>query len=269
MGGTATVAPPGGANASIQDVVVTARHREEKLQDVPIPATVIGGDQLDRDQAVNLKDFTQKAPNLLVNAPNARQTSIAIRGVGKNTANDAMESSVGVIVDNVFLGQVGMSWTDFVDVDSIEVLRGPQGTLNGKNTTLGLINITTKPPSFTPEGQFEQTIANRNTYITKGAVSGPLIDDKLAYRASFFYDSRDGFLDNLFRDDQTFLGSNKWGRARPVPRQADGRDHIARHLGAREDGRAHKRQSQPGRPIVLCRRNAEDSNLHRSAQYAI
>jgi iron complex outermembrane receptor protein len=199
------------AASAVGEVVVTARGRRENVQDVPIPVSVLSGADLERDNDVTITDITRKAPNISVNAPNARQTSIAIRGVGKNSANDSMEASVGVIVDNVVADHVGMSWGDFVDIQSIEVARGPQGTLLGKNTTLGAINITTKGPTFTPEGVLEATIGDPGVYEARGSYSAPLIGDKLAFRASFYTDNRDGQLHNLYNSNETWLETRRWG----------------------------------------------------------
>ncbi|ADP72782.1 TonB-dependent receptor plug [Rhodomicrobium vannielii ATCC 17100] len=200
------------AGATIQDVIVTARLREENSQDVPIPTTALSGETLNREHHATVKDFTQKAPSLTVNAPNARQTSIAIRGLGKNSANEALEGSVGVIVDGVFISSVGMSWADFSDVEQIEILRGPQGTLLGKNTTLGVLAITSKAPSFTPEKEVEVTYGNRDLFVTKASATGPVIDDKLAYRASVYFNHQDGFLENQQPGGEAFDGaSDRWG----------------------------------------------------------
>lgn len=207
----APTAPAADAVTAVQEVVVTARNRTEKLQDVPIPITAVSGAVLERENAISIKDFTQKVPNVLVNAPNARQTSIAIRGLGKNTANDALEASVGVIVDNVVAGHVGMSWVNYVDVDQIELLRGPQGTLLGKNTTLGVLNVTTRRPSFEPDGSLEVSYGERDSLQVKASATGPILDDALAFRVSAWVDNREGFLENRFKTGESFLGSGKWG----------------------------------------------------------
>ena len=195
----------------LDEVVIHARNRAEKLQDVPIPVTVVGGKSLEQGNLVTVSDFTQKVPNLLVNSPNARQTSIALRGLGKNSANDSMEASVGVIVDNVFVSHVGMTWANFPDLDHIEVARGPQGTLLGKNTTLGVLNIATKQPSFTPEYSFETSVGSARELGFKGSASGPLAENVLAYRASFYTDKKDGDLKNLAQAGETWGETNREG----------------------------------------------------------
>ena len=147
----AAVAPQG----AVEEIVVTARNRSERAQDVPIPISVIGGAQIDRDRAFTIADLTQRAPGLTATTPNARRTGVSIRGIGKTSGNDNMEAAVGVIVDDVFLGHVGMTYQDFTDLERVEILRGPQGTLLGKNTSLGVIKYTSRAPSFTPEGSFD------------------------------------------------------------------------------------------------------------------
>ncbi len=211
-GAVAVVAAPGEASATIQDVVVTARLREEKVEDVPIPVTAVTGDDLDKEHQETVRDFAQTSPALTVNAPNARQTSIAIRGVGKSIANEALEPSVGVIVDGVFLALPGQTWGDFADLERIEVIRGPQGTLLGKNTTLGVLNITSKAPSFTPEQEIEITVGNRDLLIAKATSTGALIDGILAYRASVYYDFQDPLLKNLDPGAGDVNGAaDRWG----------------------------------------------------------
>jgi iron complex outermembrane receptor protein len=212
-GGAATAGPASDvAGVTIQDVVVRARLREESLQDVPVPITAVSGDDLEKRQQRTVKDFAQTSPSVTVNAPNARNTSIAIRGVGKSFANESLENSVGVIIDGVFVTLPGVTWGNFSDLESIELIRGPQGTLLGKNTTLGVLNITTKAPSFTPENEVELTYGNRDLFLVKGTSTGPLIDNVLAYRSSFYFDYQDELLNNsVFGAEDINGGANRWG----------------------------------------------------------
>jgi iron complex outermembrane receptor protein len=184
---------------TLDNVVVTSRNREELAQDVPVPVSVVSGQTLERDNVVGIAGLTQKVPNLGLFGSNPRQTSISIRGIGKNAANDTMEPSVGVIVDGVASAYVGQNWTDWVDLDRIEVIRGPQGTLLGKNTTLGVINITTKAPSFTPGYVYEARVGSYNNLEGKFSATGPIEDGVLAYRGSFFINKRDGVLKNTWQ----------------------------------------------------------------------
>ncbi|GBG13785.1 iron complex outermembrane recepter protein [Novimethylophilus kurashikiensis] len=207
------------ATNELDRVVVTARNREEIAQDVPVPISVIGGKQLDRDRVVEIQDLTRKAPGLTATTPNARRTGVSIRGIGKASGNDSMEAAVGVIVDDVFLTHVGMAYQDFTDLDRVEVLRGPQGTLLGKNTTMGAINYVSKAPSFTPQSYLEVETGEARSHDStpgalkaKGSYSNALIDDKLAYRASFFVDTQDGDFVNINPDGgDTYQAKKRFG----------------------------------------------------------
>lgn len=202
-----------GDTATLDQIVVRAREREENLQDVPIPVSAVSAKVLDRDDAVTIQDFAKLTPNLLVQAPNARQTSISIRGIGKNTANDALEPSVGVIIDGVPSAFIAGSWGDFDDLDHIEVLRGPQGTLMGKNTTLGVVNIVTKDPSFKPEASVQLAAGEYNEIGAKATIGGPIQDGVLAYRISIFGEKRNGPFQDIAPDhtDETFGGRDREG----------------------------------------------------------
>src|SRR3979490_282773 len=139
----------------LEDVVVTARRRVENAQDVPIPITALSGNSLEESGQYRLKDLNQRLPSLNAQFANPRQTSIAVRGLGNNPANDGLESSVGVYLDDVYLGPPGMANQDLIDIDQVALLRGPQGTLFGKNTTAGVLTLASRLPSFTTEGRIE------------------------------------------------------------------------------------------------------------------
>ena len=197
---------------ALETVVVTSRNREEIAQKVPLPISVVGGKALDRDNIVSVNDLVKKVPNLGVFGSNPRQTSISLRGIGKNAANDTMEPSVGVIVDGVVSSYVGQSWNDFIDLDRIEVIRGPQGTLLGKNTTLGVVNIVTKAPSFKSGYTYEVRYGDYNELGGKVSATGAIIDDLLAYRGSIFFNKKDGVLDNVWQSGpETWNETNRVG----------------------------------------------------------
>ena len=185
------------APKALGEIVVNSRRKEEKLQDVPLPVSVVGGETTKRDNIVSVAEVTQKVPNLLFTASNSRQTSIAVRGLGQNASDEARDPSVGVQVDNVPIIWPGAAYTNFVDLDHIEFLRGPQGTLQGKNANLGLLNIVTKMPSWKPEYSLEGFAGNRDSLQGKASGSGAIIDGLLAYRGSFYIDTRSGFVNNL------------------------------------------------------------------------
>ncbi len=185
------------AQNPVEEIVVIARDRVENAQNVPVPMSVISNDLIQRDNIVTVDEMTQKVPNLLFTAQNSRQTSIALRGLGKNASDEARDPSVGVQVDNVPIIWPGSVYTNFVDLDHIELLRGPQGTLQGKNANLGLLHIVTKRPSWDPEYYVEGFLGNRDSLQAKVSASGGVIEDLLAYRASFYIDRRDGYIENL------------------------------------------------------------------------
>ncbi len=181
------------------DIVVTARRRAETIQTVPIAMSVIGGTALAETGAYNVSRLTQLQPTLQFYSTNPRNSAANIRGLGApfGLTNDGIEQGVGIYVDQVYYSRIASATFDFTDTERIEVLRGPQGTLYGKNTTAGAINITTRKPSFTPEARIELTTGNYQFIQAKASVSGPLIPDKLAIRLSAAITERDGTIHNV------------------------------------------------------------------------
>jgi iron complex outermembrane receptor protein len=191
---TATVADAAQEAPAAGDVIVTAQRRQERAQDVPIALSVISGNELARTGTFNVNRLQQLQPALQFYSSNPRNSAINIRGLGApfGLTNDGIEQGVGFYLDGVYVGRAGASTFDFVDVDRVEVLRGPQGTLYGKNTTAGAINVTTRAPSFTPEARFEASTGNYGYLQVKGSGSAPIIADKLAVRLSFSHTGRKG-----------------------------------------------------------------------------
>ncbi|WP_375397731.1 TonB-dependent receptor [uncultured Sphingomonas sp.] len=180
------------------DIIVTARRRTERAQDVPIALSVVGGETIDRTGYTNLVQIADLTPSLVIRNNNARNTFVNIRGLGSNAnQNDGLEIGVGFYVDDVYYGRIGASQFDLIDLDRVEVLRGPQGTLFGKNTTAGAINITTRLPSFTPELRAEASGGERGYYQLRASVTGPIIDDKVAARLTVSDTHNDGWLYNI------------------------------------------------------------------------
>ncbi|AGH50906.1 TonB-dependent receptor [Sphingomonas sp. MM-1] len=183
------------------DILVTARRREENVQDVPVAVSVVGSAALESKGAYNLNRLTQLQPTLQFFSTNPRNTFINIRGLGApfGLTNDGFEQGVGIYIDQVYYNRIASATLDFVDVEQIEVLRGPQGTLYGKNTTAGAINITTRAPSFDFEGKAEVSLGNYNFKQAKASVSGPL-SDNLAARISVSSTDRRGTIYNVTTD---------------------------------------------------------------------
>ncbi|MEO7168977.1 MAG: TonB-dependent receptor [Sphingomonas sp.] len=181
------------------DVVVTARRRSERAQDVPIALSVVSEESLRARGDYTLGTIQQSVPSLQVFSFNPRNTNVNIRGLGSNVAltNDGLENGVGIYIDQVYYGRLGQSQFELVDLDRIEVLRGPQGTLFGKNTTAGAINITSKAPTFDLQGFGEATGGNYGFHQVRGSISGGLIDNLVAARISISDTHRDGFISNI------------------------------------------------------------------------
>jgi len=185
-------------------IVVTARRREESSQDVPIALSVVSAQALEQTGNFTLNQVQQLVPSLQVTGSNPRNSNINIRGLGANSAvaaGDGLEYGVGFYVDGVYYGRPGQSQFDLIDLQQIEVLRGPQGTLFGKNTTAGALNITTREPSFDPELTAEGSLGDYKFHQIRASGSLPIIADKVAVRLSVADTHRDGFLTNLFTGD--------------------------------------------------------------------
>ncbi len=181
------------------EIVVSARRRDESVQDVPLAVAVIDDKAIEATGSYNVQRLTQLQPSVQYFASNPRNSSILIRGLGApfGLTNDGIEQGVGLYIDQVYYSRPAAASFDFIDVDRIEVLRGPQGTLYGKNVTAGALNITTRKPSFTTEARGELSVGNLDFLQGKASVSGPLIEDKLAARFAITGTSRKGTLYNV------------------------------------------------------------------------
>ena len=197
----------GASGADVLDsIVVTARRRTENLQSVPVAVSAISGALLDSSYTVNTQSLSQLVPALYYNSANPRNTAYTIRGLGSNTlsisaANDGIEPGVGFYVDQVYHGRPATASFDFTDIERVEVLRGPQGTLFGKNTTAGAIHIISREPTFEPQAQGEASFGDNDFTQVKGAVSGPLVGNVVAGRLSAQLTRRDGVLYNVRTDE--------------------------------------------------------------------
>ncbi|UYY59144.1 TonB-dependent receptor [Sphingomonas sp. S2-65] len=189
-------------SSAAADVVVTARRREERAQNVPIPISVVGVKELDNTGSFNIQRLQQLQPTLQFYSTNPRNSSVNIRGLGAplGLTNDGIDQGVGVYIDQVYFSRVAVATLDFLDVQQVETLRGPQGTLYGKNTVAGAINITSKAPSFDFEGRAELTAGNLEFKQAKASVSGPLSKD-VAVRLGVSTTSRRGTIYNVASDN--------------------------------------------------------------------
>lgn len=191
------------------EIVVTARHREERLQDVPLAISAVTGQELGSQHLDRIADYAAKIPNFSAFATNPRVATVNIRGLGGNASNDGAEGGVGVIVDDVVFTHVGFAWLDFVDLESVEIARGPQGTLLGKNTTIGAVVVRTAKPSFDPSLTVTGTLANRNRWQIRANATGAIVPDKLAARITFAGDTGGGWVTNVY-NGKKLLDNHRW-----------------------------------------------------------
>lgn len=183
---------------NLEDVIISSRRRQESAQEVPIPISVIRGSAAEDAGAFNVNRLKELVPTVQLYVSNARNTTLNIRGLGSTfgLTNDGIDPGVGFYVDGVYYARPAATALDFIDIERIEVLRGPQGTLFGKNTTAGAFNITTRGASFDPGGSFELSYGNFGFVQAKGSITGP-ISKKLAARVSFTGTQRNGLFYNV------------------------------------------------------------------------
>jgi outer membrane receptor protein involved in Fe transport len=183
-----------GSPQTIDDIIVTAQKREQNLQDVPIVVTSLSAETLQDAGVRDIKDLQILTPGMTVTSTSSEASTTArIRGVGTVGDNPGLESSVGVVIDGVYRSRNSVGFGDLGEMSRIEVLKGPQGTLFGKNTSAGVINIITEAPSFTPEFNAELNVGNYGAMGASGSVTGP-ISDTLAFRLYASRRVRDGFM---------------------------------------------------------------------------
>jgi len=185
------------ADQAIAEVIVTAQKREQNLKDVPISITAVNAQQLDRMNVMRLSDLSNRAPGFLIEKSSNVET-VFIRGVGGSGRNIGFTSRAGIYIDGVYSGQPGAIDQSLADIERVEILRGPQGTLFGRNTVSGAVNIVTRPPTGDFGAGVEANVGNLNGRNLTAYVRGPLVADKLFAKLSAFGERRDGYVENLF-----------------------------------------------------------------------
>ncbi|GAA0617442.1 TonB-dependent receptor [Brevundimonas kwangchunensis] len=221
LAGTAAAQSQDGPT-TIDDIIVTAQKREQNLQDVPIVVTSLPAEALQNAGVRDIKDLQILTPGMTVTSTQSEASTTArIRGVGTVGDNPGLESSVGVVIDGVYRSRNSVGFGDLGEMSRIEILKGPQGTLFGKNTSAGVINILTEAPSFTPGASGELTVGNYGAVGVSASVTGP-ITDQLAFRLYAGHRERDGFYyvergdgprfetDDQNQDFSTFRGQLLW-----------------------------------------------------------
>ncbi|WP_374942059.1 TonB-dependent receptor [Sphingomonas sp.] len=195
----AAAEPPAGArdleNAQPGDIIVTASKRARTLQDTPIAVSVTSAATIEQAQIRDLIDLQTVVPSLRVSQnQNSGQTNFFIRGFGNGANNPGIEPSVGVFIDGVYRSRSAAQITDLPNIERVEVLRGPQSTLFGKNASAGVISVVTQKPQFAFGGSVSATYGNYDQYVVKGDITGPIVADLLAFSLSGNYNKRDGYV---------------------------------------------------------------------------
>lgn len=194
----------------LNTITVRSRNRIEKLQDVPLSVSVVSGQELERLQATDISAITQRLANISWNQGNQRTSSLSIRGIGKQGQTEAQDPPVGLIVDGVNYAYNALASSyDFTDVETVEVARGPQGTLLGKNASIGVVNVTTKRPSFKPDDSYSVTFGEWDTVLGRFAAGGPVIDDLLAWRGNLSVSKGAGDVVNAYNTDQSYTNKDR------------------------------------------------------------
>ncbi|MCP4299877.1 MAG: TonB-dependent receptor, partial [Gammaproteobacteria bacterium] len=197
--------------AFIEEIVVTSTKRQSTLQEIPVAVSVVQADVLKQSQILDIKDLQSLVPSLRVTQlQSSGNTNFLIRGFGNGANNAGIEPSVGVFIDGVYRSRSASALADLPNLERIEVLRGPQSTLFGKNASAGVISvITAKPDLDATSGSASVTVGDYSQFIVKADVTGP-ISDTVGYSLSAGVNQRDGYYENLAGGDE--LGElNRWG----------------------------------------------------------
>lgn len=196
LGAAPAFAQAAAETTAFSDIIVTATKRSAPLSSVPIAVSAVGTESLERTGASDIRQLNQLSPSLFVSSTSSEASSTAarIRGIGTIGDNPGLEASVATFIDGVYRARSGVGLTELGEIDHVEVLRGPQGTLFGRNASAGLINIQTARPSFTPEGKASLTYGNYRHWRATGSITGAVVEDKVAARLDGVYVSRDGFI---------------------------------------------------------------------------
>ena len=212
----AQAAAPAAASdsAEVETLIVTAAKRTQDLQDVAMAVSAFSGANLERAGIVSFDSVARQMPSVqLASANNNRNTTVLIRGIGSSGTNPGIEPSVGIFLDGVFMPAAGPIQSNIQDIASVEVLRGPQGTLYGRNTPVGAINIVTRDPTAAPEASLTAGVGNFNEYHLQGYVGGAIAEN-LNGRLTAWVNSHDGYEKNLYDGSRTNDGEQQGVRAR-------------------------------------------------------
>ena len=208
---TARAQQPASTSGGLEEVIVTAQKREQNLQEIGISLSAVSGSDLAELGVANATDITKSMPAVVLTQPNGPSSfSLAIRGVVQNDFADHQESPAAIYVDDVYVSQmIGLAFSTF-DIDRVEVLRGPQGTLFGRNATGGLAHFISRRPTDEPSGYMDVTFGQRNLLRVEGAFGGALTDG-IDGRISFQTNHYDPLFKNVFGPASDAENGNDWG----------------------------------------------------------
>lgn len=203
-------APKTGRRMLMDEVVVSAQRREEDVRDVPMSMSVMSGDDMRDAGVTQFNDLALFVPNISINTD---WFSLYMRGVGTSEVNVMAEQAVAYMFDDVYAARVEVLRSGFLDVERMEVLKGPQGVLFGRNSPAGVINITQGAPEYEWHTRFEGAIGELETKELRGMITGPIIEDKLAFRLAVSWDENAPHTENVF-DPNVPIGGREAMRAR-------------------------------------------------------
>jgi outer membrane receptor protein involved in Fe transport len=191
-----------GERLVLEEVIVTATRREQSVMEVPVAVSAFTGADLAQRGITEVSELAQVSSSLFINSNSSEAvgTEVRIRGIGTAGNNPGLEASVGVFIDGIYRSRSGLATGDLLDVESVEVLRGPQGTLFGRNTSAGAISIHTSEPQFDWGGYVEASLGNHESRELEAGITGPITADTLAFRLAANYRERDGYIDDRLED---------------------------------------------------------------------
>jgi iron complex outermembrane receptor protein len=198
---------PAAQSADAGDIIVTAQRRAQRLQDVPIAVTALTGDQIGNQGVTSTHDLAQSVTGLTF-TESSGYVQPFIRGIGSTVTNLGEQGTAAIYIDGVYMPSINGQLYELANIESVEVLKGPQGTLFGRNANSGAIIINTRQPQFTPEGRFQVGYGNHDAWNFQGYVSAPLIGDTVAFSVAGNYDEHDGYYTN--RGDGRLGDSRRW-----------------------------------------------------------
>jgi iron complex outermembrane receptor protein len=197
----------------LEEVVVTAQKRSQSLQDVPIALSAFNATFLETTGVQNLGGLQQFTPGLDIESLSVTQPTYKIRGIGSGGLSIGTDPAVGIYTDGIYVGRSASSNVEFSDIERVEVLKGPQGTLFGRNAAAGAIQIITKKPVQETEGSVRVRAGNYDKMLGEAVYNTPLIEDELAARFNVIASSRDGYIDNALSGNDLGDESYYAGRA--------------------------------------------------------